>query len=131
MSDIDLKELLKAEIAGYKTREWEGQIGGKTVKLYARPLSPADVEKVRRKYPEFTTQPEPAAMVNVVCDKAYKTPEFTTGSKAFSINIHGHLFKQAKVTLIAGIFQALFGEDFDDETDFDELVKNSKADKQD
>ena len=127
MSNSDeLKELLKAEVAGYDAREWTGEIGGKEVKLYALPLSPADVERVRKKYPEFTTQPEPSAMVNVVCDKAYTTPDLQAGTKAFSINIHGRYFKQAKVELIGSIFQALFGDDFDDDTDFHGAVKNSE-----
>ncbi len=125
----DLKELLKAEVASYESREWVGEIGGQEVKLYAMPLSPADVEKVRRKYPEFTTQPEPSAMVNVICDKAYTTPDLQQGTKAFAINIHGKYLKQAKVELTGDIFKKLFGEDFDEDTDFYTKVKNSKGDQ--
>lgn len=125
---VDLNALLKAEISSYEAREWVGEIGGSEVKLYAMPLSPADVEKVRRKYPEFTTQPEPSAMVNVVCDKAYQTPD-CTGPKALSINIGGKYLKQAKVELIGNIFKELFGDDFDDDTTFDGAVKNSSGDK--
>mgnify|MGYP001025000756 CR=1 FL=1 len=125
----DLKVLLQAEISSYEAREWVGKIGGQEVKLYAMPLSPADVEKVRRKYPEFTTQPEPSAMVNVVCDKAHTTSDLQQGTKAFAINIHGPYFKKAKVELIADIFKALFGDDFEDGTDFDGTVKNSSGDQ--
>lgn len=119
----DIKELLKTEIASYEPREWVGEIGGQEVKLYAKPLSPNDVEKVRRKYSEFTTQPEPAAMVNVICDKSYLTAD-CTGPKAMSLNIEGKYLKMAKVELTGQIFQALFGDDFNDDTDFEGKVKN-------
>lgn len=125
-----LADALRKEIKSYESRKWTGKIGGDEFTLYAKPLSPADVEKVRKKYPEFTTQPEPAAMVNVTCDKAYLT-EDCTGPKAMSVNIEGKFLKQAKVELIGDIFGALFGEDFDDDTDFDGKVKNSEANQPD
>ena len=66
-------------------------------------------------------------MVNVVCDKAYTTPDLENGTKAFTINVGGKYLKSAKVGLIGDIFGALFGEDFEEGTDFKTTVKNSEA----
>lgn len=122
-----LKDALMTEVSSYEARKWTGEIGGKEFTLYAMPLSPANVEKVRKKYPEFTTQPEPAAMVNVICEKSYFNPE-CEGPRAMNINIEGKYLKLAKVALTGDIFDALFGADFEDDTDFTGKVKNSEAD---
>lgn len=116
-------DALKTEVGSYGDREWEGKIGETELKLFAQPLSPADVEKVRRKYPDFMSQPEPAAMVNIICDKA-KDEE---GNKAFAVALDGPLMKRMKVSAIGEIFQALFGDDFDDDTDFDGKVDTQKG----
>ena len=127
---MDMKSLLLAEVNNYPIRKWQGTIGGQDIELFSNPLTPADVEFVRRKYPEFTTQPEPSAMVNIICRKAYKDESLTM--KAFNINIEGKIMKEkVKNDLIGDIFSSLFGDDFEDDTDLSGAVKNSEKGQRD
>jgi hypothetical protein len=111
---VDLNALLKAEIGSYDNNEWTGEIGGTEVTLYARPLTPKDVQMVRKKFPDFMEAPEPAAMVNIICSKALDEND----NKAFIIGKDGPLLNNIKVSKIGEIFAGLFGDQFDDLDDF-------------
>lgn len=113
-------QALKDEIASYDMREWTGKIGETDVTLYAKPLAPVDVERVLNKYPDFMQAPQPAAMVNLICNKVVTED----GKKAFVLGVDGPLLKQAKIALTTDIFNALFGDDFE-EGSFDEKVEES------
>lgn len=120
---MDIERILKAEVASYQSSEWTGVLGGEEITLYARPLSPADVKTIRRKFPEFTTQPEPAAMVEAILLKA----KDEHGNTVFKPK-HGAILNRCKTDVIGNIFEALFGDQFtaEDESEFQERVGNSE-----
>jgi hypothetical protein len=128
---MNIDSLVQGEANSYELRQWTGQLGpadGKEeVTLYSRPLSPADVAAVRRKFPDFMTQPEPAAMVDIICRKAVDEDE----NKVFILSKHGVHMRNWKASLIAEIFSALFADDFDEDHDFEKQVGNSETTKTD
>jgi hypothetical protein len=121
MTSFNADLALKTEVGSYPDREWSGEIGTQEVTLYAKPLNPADVKRVRRNYPDFMTQPEPAAMVDMICDKVHDG----NGKRVFVKSKHAPIFEQMRIEKVGDIFGALFGQDFDDPISIEDTVKNS------
>lgn len=122
---MDFNELLKEEVAGYERNVWEGELGGKQVKLYAKPLSPKDVSNILKYDKEFTSRPSPEGFVRAIILKA--TDE--DGKRVFN---HDSLplLRQFEVAKIGDIFAELFGGQFE-ESDLEEIEGNSETTEQD
>lgn len=124
----DITALLTGEVQSYDLSKWEGELGGKQITLYARPLSPFDVDRVLKKHPDFLTTMSPSAMVELICRNAVDA----AGNNVFVLNVHRPIMERFKVALIAEIFAALFGDAFEEDSfNLDEMAKNSKETKSD
>lgn len=109
---MDIEAALKAELASYDHTEWSGEIGGQPITLCAKPLSSADITAVRRKHPDFTTQPTPSGMIMLIMRKSVDGD----GNRVFTPK-HGPLFERLKTTVVTDIFNDLFGSQFEDDDD--------------
>jgi hypothetical protein len=107
---MDLAQLLKDEVGGYEKRSWTGSLGGTEVTLYATPLTPADFDKVLRKFPTFMTQTQPAGMALLIASKV--TDE--DGNRLLQDG-QDILFRRLDVTVVGDIFGSLFGADLDED----------------
>lgn len=118
----DIHKLIKNEIGSYERLVWSGEIGGENVTLYSKPLTPSDIAYVRKWHPDFTTQPSPSGMVELIIRKA----ELDDGTKPFSRGRDKPILERFTNRLIGEIFGALFADQFDEETDeqFEDRVKN-------
>lgn len=125
---MDITQLLTNEIQSYELNEWSGTLGGEALTLYAKPLSPYDVDQVLKKHPDFLTTMSPGAMADLICRKAVDE----NGKNVFILNQHRPILERLKVDIVAEIFAALFGDAFEEDSfDLDEMVKNSKRTKSD
>jgi hypothetical protein len=108
---MDILALLEAEVGGYARNSADFEIGGQTVKVYAKPMTPADLTEVSRKHPGFSSAPTPAGMITMLIRKA--TDE--DGKRMFTL-LHQELLNAVKVDKLGALFSALFGEQMDDQT---------------
>jgi len=122
MSIPDIESLLKAELASYGTSQWTGEIGGQEITLYAKPLSPADNSRVLRKFPNFNTTMEFGGMVEYIILKATDAD----GKRVFNES-HRVLLSRMSSDKVAEIFNGLFGDQLEDDSDEggDDKVGNS------
>lgn len=114
---MNIQDLLKAEIGGYEKRTWTGELGGQKVTFCSKPLNSADITAVCRKYPDFMTQPQPAAMAYIIARKATDGE----GNKLFPDG-NDRLLRELHVAIIGDMFSSLFGDDFDE----DEITVEAK-----
>lgn len=119
---MDIEGALRSEIGGYEKSSWTGEIGGMEVTLHATPITARDVERVRRKFGEAITTP--AAMAEMISIKA--TDEH--GKQVFGPKLRP-LLDRLRTTVIGGMFEGLFGDQLEEETDegFEDRVGNSGA----
>ena len=110
MADFDA--LLAAEVSGYEEKSWTGQLGGGTVTLTAKPLTPADLQFVERKFKGFTSAPTPEGMVELIIRKARSDDK-----QAFIHGKHAALLNRVHMNKIGEIFGALFGDQVTSEED--------------
>lgn len=102
---MNFDELLKEEISGYEDRSWTGKIGSTDVTLTAKPLTPADLQFVERKFRGFMSSPTPEGMIALIVRKAQ-----SQGSQAFVAGKHEVLLNRVHMNKIGEIFGALFGD---------------------
>lgn len=115
MTISNLDSLLKAEIGSYGMSEWTGTIGGETVTLYSKPMTPADNSRVLRKFPNFNNSMEFAGMVEYILIKACDDK----GERVFKEQ-HRPILARFTQDKIGEIFNALFGAQLD-ESDQDKV----------
>lgn len=120
---MDISSLLSQEAAKHKEslNEWEGEIGGEKVKLFATPISAYDTKIVNGKFPNFEQNPSAAAMVYLICHKAVDED----GKKVFNKDKHAPVMERLPLSVTADIASSLFGDDIDVEVDHEEMEKNS------
>lgn len=119
MADID--KLLQAEIAGAAETEWRGTLGGTELVLRAKPICPAEIAIVERKFPDFSTKGGAGGMVAMIILKARDE----NGNKVFQSK-HQDVLARVSIDKIGDIFKTLFGDQvtgIDDET-HEEAVGN-------
>jgi len=102
---MDIRALLKEEIASYEANEWTGEIAGQQITLYAKPMSPADNARVLRKYPNFNNTFEFGGMVEYLILKATDAD----GKRVFSEQDRP-LLMRLNQTKIGEMFNALFDD---------------------
>ncbi len=107
---MDISALLKNEVSSYKSNQWTGLLGGQEVTLYAKPMSPADNARVLKKYPNFNNSMEFSGMVEYIIIKATDAD----GNRVFSEK-ERPLLMRFDQTKIGEIFNALFGDQLDDD----------------
>lgn len=112
MPNID--DLIKAEIAATTESEWTGTLGGETLVLRARPICPADITIVERRFPGFTQKGGVGGMLAMIVLKATDSE----GVKVFK-RAHEQSLAQVSQTKIAEIFTALFGDQVEEIADPD------------
>lgn len=121
---INIDDLLTAEISSQEMASWTGELGGQTITLYSKPLSPIDFDILtRRGHANFLTQPTLSGMVEMIMQKSVGED----GRRIFSPNKHRPLFAKVNQTKIAEMFSALFGDSAvsEDEEQFEARVGNS------
>jgi hypothetical protein len=118
----DFEKLLAEEVAGYGLSSWTGEIGGQTVTLYSKPLSPADTDAISKKHKDFVSSPNFGGMVDAIIRKAVDED----GNKLFNAK-HRPLLLKMQVDKIGDIFSKLFGNQYedDDEDGIEGMAKNS------
>lgn len=109
---MDFDALLKAEVSGYEEKTWTGELGGTMVTLTAKPLTPADLQFVERKFKGFTSAPTPEGMVELIIRKAR-----SNDAQAFIHGKHAALLNRVHMNKIGEIFGALFGDQVTSEED--------------
>lgn len=114
-------DAIKAEVSSYEESSWSGELGGVAVKLFAKPITPADMTKIARRHPDFQSRPDLAGMVDMIILKARDAE----GEQAFDVSDRPFL-NRLKGGQIGDIFGGLFGDAFEPETDeaFEERKKN-------
>lgn len=121
MSDFERIEALLKQEAAYDTTEASIELGGQTIRIFAKPLTGLDIEKARRKQADFTSNPGPEAMIDLIIAKARNDD----GSAMFSLK-HKPFLQRVKVEKIATLFGELFGSQLEapTEDEAEERVKN-------
>lgn len=112
---VDFSALLRAEVRdqGQKLSEWKGELGGQSVTLYSKPLTPADNHQVLGKYPNFNNSFDMGGMVLYIVLKA----QDEDGNLVFSAKDTPVLMRMGQ-DKIQEIFGGLFGtfiEEIEDE----------------
>ncbi len=119
---IDVDDLLRQEIGGYKLSEWSGSLGGKSVTFYAKPISAADLEIIKRHEPDFLRVQTVSGMARLIVMKAVDA----NGSKVFQ-NKHLPMMKNLDIALVADMFNSLFQNQMDEPVSIEEAAGNSGA----
>lgn len=112
MPNID--DLIKAEIAASNDSEWVGDFGGETVTWRARPICPADIKIVERRFPGFTQHGGVEGMIAMIVLKAADEH----GQKVFK-RAHEESLSRVPQAKIGEIFKGLFGDQIDELDDPD------------
>lgn len=109
---IDFSALIRSEVQqqGQTRSQWTGQLGGETVTLYSKPLTPADNHQVLGKYPNFNTSFDMGGMVHYIALKA----EDADGNKVFSLTKDGPVLMHVGQDKIQDIFTGLFQKFMDE-----------------
>lgn len=107
---VDFSALIREEVASGKRSQWNGTLGGQTVTLYAKPLTPADNAKVLRKYPNFNVSMDLGGMAMYIALKA----EDEDGNLAFSLGRDLPVLMRFGQNKIGELFQGLFADQVDD-----------------
>lgn len=118
---MDIEKLLKDEISDQVSASWSGKIGGQSVTLYSTPVTPADIESVSRRYPDFTTNANVAGLVHLILIKACDDE----GNRVFNVGRDGPLLRRFGVGKIQEIAGDLFGSHLlPDQEDVEDAKKN-------
>lgn len=113
MTMKDIEALLRAEIGDYEGNTAEIELGGDIVTLRAKPLTGLDITDIRRRHPDFTVNPSPEGMVDMIIRKARLEDGVTP---AFTIK-HKPLLQRLRVDKVAKVFADLFGDQMEDQTE--------------
>jgi hypothetical protein len=114
---MDWDSLLRDEVSSYDTSEWNGELGGKNVTLYAKPVSNADIAIVQKKTGDWTSQ---EGFVEMLIRKA----QDADGKRVFT-TAHRPLLMRLKPALTNEIAMSLFvSTEAETDESFEERVGN-------
>jgi len=117
-------KMVSAEAGSYEDTTWEGTFAGEHVRFFSRPLTSSDMTKISRAHPNFGASPTFEGMVDLLILKVRDEH----GEKGFDRSDKPVLMR-VSTEKVGEIFAALFGSQFDDDSDeaHEERVKNSGA----
>lgn len=101
-----LGELIRDHGTGAQEHEAILKIGDKTVKLYAKPLTGLDIEKIQKRHPRFPEQITMSAVVDILIHKVTDAQ----GNKAFDPSDKQYLLAQP-LSWLSKLRADLFPED--------------------
>jgi hypothetical protein len=121
MTDIDA--LLREEVGSVVGTKTIMELGGEDVEMFGSPLTTADIENVRKSWPDFTTNPSPGGMVHLIIKRA----KDTNGNAVFKQN-HRMFLEKLPIEKIVTAFNDLFGEHLDElNLDEDDLTEKKSS----
>jgi hypothetical protein len=112
---------IRDEISSYGETEWKGTLGKREITLTSRPITPADMQRISRAHPRFTSEPTLEGMIDLIILKV--TDE--NGERAFDRGDKPMMMRMGS-NKIGEIFAALYATQLvqDDDESFEERVKN-------
>ncbi len=120
----DILALLQAELGSIEENETTMMLGGTALKLFAKPMTAADITIVSRKNPNFLRDMTLQGMVDMLIHKCRDAD----GQKVFTLE-HRALMLRLKLDTVSDAFGALFSAQIEDikGDDEDKEIRKGKS----